>query len=65
MSLTDQQNQEMARLGLKVLKFLYNLLLELIKKMNERQARENFDKLVKQTIKEEKSKKISKTLDKE
>lgn len=47
MSLTDQQNQEMARLGLKVLKFLYNLLLELIKKMNERQARENFDKLVK------------------
>ena len=47
MSLTDQQNQEMARLGLKVLKFIYNLLLELIKKMNERQARENFDKLVK------------------
>ncbi len=47
MSLTDQQNQEMARLGLKVLKFLYNLLLELMKRINERQARENFNRLAK------------------
>lgn len=47
MSLTDQQNQEMARFSLKVLNFLYKLLIELTRKMHERQARENFNKLVK------------------